>query len=248
MWQAEKTPDAQGRVENLRELVRAMGEFEALGDFLEHVSLVTSMDENAAGDMISIMTLHAAKGLEFEHVFLPGWEEGLFPHQRALDESGASGLEEERRLAYVGMTRARKLLTISFAANRRVYNQWQSSIPSRFISELPDAYIERLDGGAYGQRSPMVDMRKEVAKIMSGVEKPSPLGRGLGEGKTEGYRSHLPHPGPLPKGEGVFAVNTRIFHQKFGYGRIIRAEGEHLEIAFEKAGVKKVMKDYVEKA
>ncbi len=146
MWKMETTPDAQGRLDNLKELVRAMGEFESLTAFLEHVGLVTDMAENTQGAMISIMTLHAAKGLEFDHVFLPGWEEGLFPHQRSLDESGRSGLEEERRLAYVGITRAKKMCTISFAGSRRIYNQWQSNIPSRFISELPQEHIELTRG------------------------------------------------------------------------------------------------------
>ena len=146
MWKNDKSPDAPGRLENLKELVRAMGEFESLTAFLEHVGLVTDMGENAQGEMVSIMTLHAAKGLEFDHVFLPGWEEGLFPHQRSLDESGQAGLEEERRLAYVGITRARKTCTISFAGSRRIYNQWQSSIPSRFIGELPKEHVEIVRG------------------------------------------------------------------------------------------------------
>ena len=146
MWKSDKTPEAQGRLDNLKELVRAMGEFESLTAFLEHVGLVTDMSENNNSDMISIMTLHAAKGLEFDHVFLPGWEEGLFPHQRSLDESGRDGLEEERRLAYVGITRAKKTCTISFAGSRRIYNQWQSSIPSRFVSELPKEHTEILYG------------------------------------------------------------------------------------------------------
>ncbi|HEU5048195.1 MAG TPA: UvrD-helicase domain-containing protein [Rickettsiales bacterium] len=146
MWKQETTPDAQGRLENLKELVRAMGEFETLTAFLEHVGLVMDMAEDSNGDMVSIMTLHAAKGLEFDHVFLPGWEEGLFPHQRSVDESGREGLEEERRLAYVGITRARKTCTISFAGSRRMYNQWQSNIPSRFLSELPKEHIEIVRG------------------------------------------------------------------------------------------------------
>ncbi len=146
MWKLETSPDAQGRLDNLKELVRAMGEFESLTAFLEHVGLVTDMAENINGDMVSIMTLHAAKGLEFNHVFLPGWEEGLFPHQRSLDENGRDGVEEERRLAYVGITRARKTCTISFAGSRRMYNQWQSNIPSRFIGELPKEHIEIVRG------------------------------------------------------------------------------------------------------
>ena len=146
MWKADKSPEAQGRLDNLKELVRAMGEFESMVAFLEHVGLVTDMAENRGMDMVSIMTLHAAKGLEFNHVFLPGWEEGLFPSQRSVDENGKNGLEEERRLAYVGITRAKKTCTISFAGSRRIYNQWQSSIPSRFINELPKEHIEVFRG------------------------------------------------------------------------------------------------------
>ena len=144
MWQAERTPDAPGRLENLKELVKAVQEFETLPAFLEHVSLVMDNAATAEGDMVSIMTLHGAKGLEFDNVFLAGWEDGLFPNQRAVDEGGTKALEEERRLAYVGITRARRRLTVSFAANRRVYNQWSSSVPSRFVDELPPEHLEHL--------------------------------------------------------------------------------------------------------
>ena len=151
MWQADKSPEAPGRLENLRELIVAMAEFDTLSGFLDHVSLVMDNAADATSDQVSLMTLHGAKGLEFDVVFLPGWEEGLFPHQRALDESGHAGLEEERRLAYVGLTRARRRAAISYAANRRMYGQWQSALPSRFIGELPNAEIEAdLARGLYG--------------------------------------------------------------------------------------------------
>ena len=155
MWQAEKSPDAAGRLENLKELVKALGEFENLQGFLEHVALVMDNETDEAAPKVSIMTLHAAKGLEFPAVFLPGWEDGLFPSQRSMDESGLKGVEEERRLAYVGITRAQRHCAISFAANRRVYNQWQSQMPSRFIDELPAAHVEVLTppglyGGGFG--------------------------------------------------------------------------------------------------
>ena len=142
MWKAERTPDAAGRLDNLKELVRSMGEFPDLGAFLEHVSLVMDVEGPEDGPRVSIMTLHGAKGLEFDIVFLPGWEEGLFPHPRSLDDNGRAGLEEERRLAYVGLTRARREAKISFAANRRIRGLWQTSLPSRFIGELPQEHIE----------------------------------------------------------------------------------------------------------
>ena len=151
MWKQDKSPDAPGRLENLKDLVRALADFETLAGFLDHVSLVMENEQNAEGDRASMMTLHGAKGLEFDTVFLPGWEEGLFPSQRTLDEGGLKGLEEERRLAYVGLTRARKLAVVSYAANRRIYANWQSSIPSRFVDELPDAHVER-GGSAAMQR------------------------------------------------------------------------------------------------
>lgn len=227
MWKQEKTPEAAGRLENLKELTRAIGDFESIGAFLEHVSLVTeAANTNSNTDMISLMTLHAAKGLEFEVVFLPGWEEGVFPHQRAIDESGAKGLEEERRLAYVGITRARKKLYISHAANRRIYNQWQSSIPSRFIGEIPSDNIEQLGGGAVNMaRQTAKSWGDEVANILASHHKPS---------------SAQPEP------EGKFKKGQRIFHQKFGYGYILTISGNTLEISFDKAGKKKLLADFVE--
>ena len=154
MWQADKSPQAQSRLENLKELVRFMHEFDTLEGFLEHVSLVMDTEQAGDGQKVSVMTLHAAKGLEFEVVFLPGWEEGLFPHQRSLDESGQAGLEEERRLAYVGLTRARRIAKVSFAQNRRNRGLYQSALPSRFVDELPEAHVEVAEpkmpfGGAY---------------------------------------------------------------------------------------------------
>src|SRR5476651_793340 len=142
MWQNDKSADAAGRLENLKELVRSMQDFENLAGFLEHISLVMDRDSAEGEQAVNIMTLHSAKGLEFGHVFLPGWEEGLFPHQRALDESGQSGLEEERRLAYVGLTRAKLRANVSYSANRRIHGQWQSALPSRFVEELPQDQIE----------------------------------------------------------------------------------------------------------
>ena len=151
MWKNDRSAEAPGRLENLKELIRSMEEYESLRSFLEHVALVMDAEQNAELDAVSIMTLHSAKGLEFETVFLPGWEEGLFPHQRALDEGGRSGLEEERRLAYVGVTRAKKNLHIWFVSNRRIHGLWQSTIPSRFLDELPAAHVEVAEAGnSYG--------------------------------------------------------------------------------------------------
>jgi DNA helicase-2/ATP-dependent DNA helicase PcrA len=154
MWQADRSAEAPGRLDNLKELVRSMEEFESLRSFLEHVSLVMDAEQNENLDAVSIMTLHAAKGLEFETVFLPGWEEGLFPHQRALDEGGRSGLEEERRLAYVGLTRAKRHCHIWFVSNRRIHGLWQNTVPSRFLDELPTAHVDVAEPpsnyGGYG--------------------------------------------------------------------------------------------------
>ncbi len=227
MWQADSSPEAPGRIENLRELVRALGEFPDLESFLDHVGLVTDGAAQAAEDMVSIMTLHAAKGLEFDVVFLTGWEEGLFPSQRTLDEMGARGLEEERRLAYVGITRARKHLTISHAANRRIYNQWQSSVPSRFLAELPEDVIEFLDGGPYARRATGPQLfQKEMETILAGRVEPQPA-------RAE--------PASIRKG-------ARVKHEQFGYGVVLSAEGDHLQIAFKHGGVKKMLADYVELA
>jgi len=239
MWRASKKPEAPGKLDNLKELVAGLAEHESLAGFLEHVSLVMENDERAEGDRLSIMTLHSAKGLEFDTVFLPGWEEGLFPHQRAMDENGAAGLEEERRLAYVGITRARKRVRISFAANRRIYNQWQSAMPSRFIDELPaDHMVAVGESGLYG----------------------GGLGAGAGEAFSHGSwapsRRGGPPAGPviegtatrtMPDGEAGFAPGERCFHLKFGMGTVTAVEGDKLTIRFDKAGTKKVVAAFVER-
>jgi len=235
MWRNDKSIEAPGRLDNLKELIPAMEEFESLGGFLEHVSLV--MENAAAGDgeMITLMTLHGAKGLEFDIVFLPGWEEGLFPSQRSLDENGMKGLEEERRLAYVGLTRAKKRAYVSFAANRQIHGMWQNALPSRFIAELPKAHLEREEN----------DIFRPSERY---VGQPSGWGR---QPPRDNYRSRgdtlidLRAEPVTQTGTGRYPSGAKVFHQKFGYGKVLHSEGDKLEIAFEKAGVKKVMAGFV---
>jgi DNA helicase II / ATP-dependent DNA helicase PcrA len=251
MWQNDKTPEAPGRLENLKELVKALENFENLQGFLEHVSLIMDNASEDAGDKVSIMTLHAAKGLEFPAVFLPGWEDGLFPSQRSMDESGLKGLEEERRLAYVGLTRAEELCTISFAANRRVYGQWQSSLPSRFIDELPAAHVDVLTppglyGGGYGAAATAGNTIEERAARADVYNSPGwkrmqerSASRGLSQPReARNITIDL-------SAVSAFTEGDRVFHQKFGYGRIVGIEGDKLDIAFDKAGDKKVVARFV---
>ena len=258
--QAEKTAESAGRLENLVELARAMEEYETLGDFLEHVSLV--MDNEAADDAekVTIMTMHGAKGLEFDNVFLPGWEEGVFPSQRSLDEGGLASLEEERRLAYVAITRARRRCTIIYAANRRIYGQWTSSIPSRFIAELPDAHIEQestLSGGASLWRAQWSERDDPFAHV---ARDSAARGQSRGPGWQRAAAStYDPTPQRLPeatRSAASFAakprsdvrVGVRVFHDKFGYGVVTLQEGNKLEIDFETAGPKRVIDSFVKLA
>jgi DNA helicase-2/ATP-dependent DNA helicase PcrA len=254
MWQADRTAEAAGRLENLNELVRAMEEYDSLGAFLEHVSLVMDNDASADEPKVTIMTIHAAKGLEFDTVFLAGWEEGLFPSQRALDEGGLASLEEERRLAYVAITRARRLATILHAANRRIYGQWTSSIPSRFVGELPDPHVEAettMTGGASLWRANWSENADPFANVARGT------GRGPGWQRAAAPSSSFT---TAPKrivesrgsavslgnkGRDDLSLGMRVFHQKFGYGEIVEIEGNKLEIEFEQAGRKRVMDSFV---
>jgi len=233
MWKADKTAEAPGRLENLKEFLRALADFETLSGFLDHVSLVMENEEQAEADRISLMTMHAAKGLEFDTVFLPGWEEGVFPSQRSMDESGNKGLEEERRLAYVGLTRARKRAVVSYAANRRIYANWQNSVPSRFVDELPDAHVERAGSAA---------LARDAIATMPSVFANGPL-------MARKPRSAEPweQVGRPARTEKI-AVGQRVFHQKFGYGQVTASDDDKLDIDFEKAGQKRVMDRFVEKA
>jgi DNA helicase-2/ATP-dependent DNA helicase PcrA len=251
MLQADRSAESAGRLENLAELTRAMEDYDSLGGFLEHVSLVMDNDEARQGDSVTIMTIHAAKGLEFDTVYLAGWEEGVFPSQRALDEGGLAALEEERRLAYVAITRARRRCTIIHAANRRIYGQWTSSIPSRFLAELPDDHIDQettMTGGESLWRAQWSERSDPFAH----VARPS-RGPGWQRASRVGYN---PEPQRIiearasaislgNEGRTDLALGQRVFHGKFGYGTIEAIEGNKLEIEFEKAGRKKVLDSFI---
>ncbi|HEY5306619.1 MAG TPA: 3'-5' exonuclease, partial [Pseudolabrys sp.] len=255
MWQKDRSADAAGRLENLKELVRSMEEFPDLGSFLEHISLVMDADSGEIGARVSIMTLHAAKGLEFETVFLPGWEEGLFPHQRSLDESGRAGLEEERRLAYVGLTRAKRRAKIYFATNRRIRGLWQTTIPSRFLDELPEDHVEVVEAkqsnyGGYAQsRFANMDTynstyatpgwQRAKARTASGGGFSEPARRRGGPLEMEGELV------ARSSGGSSFARGARVFHIKFGNGTIAAVDGNKLTVDFDKAGRKMVLDSFV---
>jgi DNA helicase-2/ATP-dependent DNA helicase PcrA len=287
MWQKDRSADAAGRLENLKELVRSMEEFENLQGFLEHISLVMDRDSGADADAVSLMTLHSAKGLEFDNVFLPGWEEGLFPHQRALDEQGRAGLEEERRLAHVGLTRARRRAKLYFATNRRIRGSWSTTIPSRFLDELPAPNVEITEskggsgwGGSSGYGPSRFDnvetfgsnystpgwqrAQANRARGQSGRnggqagggfnESQSPFSSrrdSSGSGFSRNKHAPMTIEGELvAKSTGTvseFSLQDRVFHQKFGYGQVVKVDGNKLTIAFEKAGEKKVVDSFVER-
>jgi DNA helicase-2/ATP-dependent DNA helicase PcrA len=253
MWQNDKTPEAPGRLDNLKELVKALEQFENLQGFLEHVSLIMDNETEGAEEKVTIMTLHAAKGLEFPVIFLPGWEDGLFPSQRSMDETGLKGLEEERRLAYVGITRAEELCTISFASNRRVYGQWQSQLPSRFIDELPADHVEILTapglyGGGFGAAA-SVGFGSSLEERVSKAD----VYNSPGWRRMQDQSALRPMSQPrearhvVIDAEAVspYGLGDRVFHQKFGYGEIMAIEGDKLDIEFDHAGSKKVVARWV---
>jgi DNA helicase-2/ATP-dependent DNA helicase PcrA len=291
MWQKDRSADAAGRLENLKELVRSMEEFENLQGFLEHIALVMDREDGSEDDAVSLMTLHSAKGLEFDNVFLPGWEEGLFPSQRTLDEQGRAGLEEERRLAHVGLTRARRRAKVYFATNRRIHGTWTTTIPSRFLDELPAANVEITEskggsgwGGAGGYGPSRFDNLESFgssyttpgwqrAQARRGGQGGGGSGRGgfdedqspfsgsrsdafARSGSSSGFgrnrRGPMTIEGELvAKSTGTvseFALDDRVFHQKFGYGHVVKIDGNKLTIAFDKAGEKKVVDSFVERA
>ncbi|WP_328804985.1 ATP-dependent helicase [Parasphingopyxis marina] len=255
MWQADRSAEAAGRLENLTELARAMEEFDTLGSFLEHVSLVMDNDAGEDREHVTIMTIHAAKGLEFDTIFLAGWEEGVFPSQRSLDEGGNKSLEEERRLAYVAITRARRLAHIVHAANRRIYGQWTSSIPSRFIGELPEEHIDSetsMTGGESLWRANWSEQGDPFANVARaggrgpGWRRAATSGALPKTGKVMEARASAVSFGAKPRTD--IALGQRIFHEKFGYGSVQEIEGNKLEIEFEKAGRKRVLDSFVEPA
>jgi len=294
MWQKDRSAEAAGRLENLKELVRSMEPFENLSGFLEHISLVMDADNGAGEDAVQVMTLHSAKGLEFDTVFLPGWEEGLFPHQRALDEQGKAGLEEERRLAYVGITRARASARLWFASNRRIHGLWNSTVPSRFLDELPDTHVQVAEsrggsgwggssyGGGYGasrfdRQEPFAASSYSTpgwqrAQAARGQAASGQAERGRGGGRQSGFggnggfgerggarydagpgrRSPVVIEGTLIASSSApasaFALGERVFHVKFGYGAVVGIDGNKLTVQFEKAGEKRVLETYLEKA
>lgn len=254
MWQNDRSADAPGRLDNLKELVRSMEHFENLAGYLEHISLVMEIEQADTADKVNLMTLHSAKGLEFDTVFLPGWEEGLFPHQRSLDESGLAGLEEERRLAYVGITRAKKSARISFASNRRIHNLWQSSLPSRFVDELPKDHVDVVEGdtnfGGYGSFS---QSRFDHEFSQSNYGGPG-WQRAQANARSGAMKTHAPdlegHAELVATSDPAassYDVGERVFHQKFGYGHVSDIDGNKLTVDFEHSGRKKVIDTFVER-
>lgn len=254
MWQNDRSADAPGRLDNLKELIRSMEHFENLGGYLEHISLVMEIEQSDTADKVNLMTLHSAKGLEFDTVFLPGWEEGLFPHQRSLDESGLSGLEEERRLAYVGITRAKKNSRISFASNRRIHNLWQTSLPSRFIDELPPEHVDVIQGDtSFGNYSEFGQSRFDHEFTQSNYSAPG-WQRAQANARSGAMKTHAPNLEASAEliatsdpAASSYNVGERIFHQKFGYGLVAVIDGNKLTVDFEHSGRKKVIDTFVER-
>jgi DNA helicase-2/ATP-dependent DNA helicase PcrA len=238
MWKADKSPDAPGRLDNLKEFVSSMEDYENLAAFLEHVALVMDNQNSAQGEHVTLMTLHAAKGLEFDYVFLPGWEDGLFPSQRSMDENGLKGLEEERRLAYVALTRARKRATVSYVGNRRMYGSWVSAFPSRFVNELPeDHIIAEADSGLYAPgRSSHWDS-SGMEEMMSGT-KGGPSDYLSGRKRVDAR---------MRQTESGLKTGDKVFHDKFGEGVIIHVDGKKLDIQFDRSGLKRVVETFVTK-
>ena len=272
MVRADRSPQSQGRLDNLKELVQSMAQFDTLTAYLEHVSLVMDLDRGAGSDSVQIMTLHSAKGLEFPLVFLPGWEEGVFPSQRSMDEKGEKGLEEERRLAYVGVTRAREQARISFAANRQVYGRWTSQLPSRFVDELPPTAVEATsETGYYGGGPGMMEAKSRFddapafassytspgwkrAQERAGFTPTTPPSDRFGLSRARGRAAVIEGEGRLiatsdpSANASAYKRGDKVFHQKFGPGQVVGVEGNKLTVDFSKAGEKRVLDSFVERA
>jgi DNA helicase-2/ATP-dependent DNA helicase PcrA len=262
MWQLDRPADAPRRLENLKELINSLGDYESLAGFLEHVSLVMEAARDDSDDKVSIMTLHSAKGLEFDTVYLPGWEEGLFPSQRTIDENGKAGLEEERRLAYVGLTRARLRAKVWFVANRRARGLWQSTVPSRFVDELPEAHVEVSEpasyggygaGGMGGYASRFDTMEPFNSAYRTPGWQRAQANRGKADPRSRVEREPVTIEGELVArsvigGEAKFSEGDRVFHQKFGPGTVSAVDGNKLTVDFDKAGQKRVVDSFVEAA
>ena len=231
MWRMDKSVESDGRIENIKELYNVLGDFASLNEFLDYAALVTDTDDKTNDEELVVMTLHASKGLEFDNVFLPGWEEGVFPHQKALDEAGDEGLEEERRLAYVGLTRARKRAYISYVSSRKMYGQWQNPLHSRFVDELPVDHILDCTENAMGRRGAYDRIDRYVADLER-------------KGKTfASFDDWVPNYTPPQKNK---RLGKRVFHDSFGYGTVIREEGDRLEVHFDDVGPKKVLSRFLE--
>ena len=253
MWQNERSADAAGRLENLKELVRSMEGFENMRGFLEHIALVMDVEGGEGQDKVNLMTLHAAKGLEFDTVYLPGWEEGLFPHQRSLDEQGRAGLEEERRLAHVGLTRARKHARIYFAINRRIHGLWNSTVPSRFLDELPEAHVDVTEAtSGFAEPRSRFDRAEPFASRYDtpGWQRAQARSAARNGGAGRFVKTPVTIEGTAVRrssGPANFALGERVFHQKFGYGEVRGIDGDKLTVSFEKAGEKRVVASFVER-
>ncbi len=255
MLTRDRSPQAGTRLDNLKELIRAMGEFDTLAGFLEHVQLVMDANTGGDGDQVQILTLHGAKGLEWPMVFLPGWEEDVFPSKRSIDESGLKGLEEERRLAYVGLTRARERAYISFVANRQIYGRWQSVLPSRFVDELPRAHVDAVSETGYNPHEASASSGDEDSAGEGGYYDSPGWKRMEAYKRKNGVSDRSRSPYTIegratstlstdPEGSG-FAVGQRVFHDKFGYGKVKQAEGTKLTVDFEHTGMKKVISTFL---
>ncbi len=243
MWRADKSPDAEGRIENLREFYNVLNDFETINAFIEYAALITDADADTTGDQLVVMTLHASKGLEFTTVFLPGWEEGLFPHQKALDDNGDLGLEEERRLAYVGLTRARQKAFVSLAHSRRLYGKSEPTLPSRFIDELPAEHIaNHIESNLGYDNYDRFSYRGPSFESMRRYE-PEPMPTW---GQTTGmFNDIIDRPTPKQTTTKNRRIGKRVYHETFGYGIVIREQGDMLEISFDGRGIKKVMARFV---